>query len=402
MTSEDREHSTLGGSGAERWMECPGSNVLLDALDLPQSDEADYQAEGTAAHEVAAHCLLNGLDAWEVMHQEFHGVICSEDMATAVQVYLDDVRQFMTPTATVMIEAAICEDLAKRPHPKFYGHVDFASYDTDVLVVEDYKHGQGIVVEPEWNAQLLYYAFGIIYPRVGHIRSDRIVLIRVCQPRAFHPDGPIREWSTTVGEIVLWAETKLIPAMKAAEIEKDLKTGDWCRFCPAKLFCPLLSGLYGAAMRADPNFVPNFGNERLAQEYMQREAVKFYMTALDKEVLRRNTLGNTVPGTQLEHKKANRVWKAGAEPIFKGRFGDKAVSPAELKSPAEMEKISSDAKELVHEWAFMPQTDLTVGIVGKSKKQAVKVEKAVDIFAAFQQTEDPRKAVSGLSTSQET
>lgn len=392
--TEDRAHSNLGGSSAERWLECPGSNVLLESLNLPESDEEDYRRDGVAAHEAGAYCLMNGLDAWEVMHQEFHGVAVDTGMAEAIQVYIDDVRPFMTKSATVMIEQHIGEDRATRPHPKFYGHVDFAAYDTDVMIVEDYKHGQGIVVEPEWNSQMLYYAYGIIYPRLGHIRSDRVVLLRICQPRAFHVAGPVREWATTVGEIVLWAETTLIPGMKAAEIDKDLKTGDWCRFCPAKLFCPLLSSLYGAAMRADPDFVPNFGSDRLGLEYAQRDAVKMYLTALEKEVLRRNLTGNTVPGTQLEHKKANRVWKDGAESILLGRYGDKAMNPAELKSPAEMEKINSDAKQLVHEWAYMPQdTGFTIGLVGKSKKAAVKVERAVDVFAHLQTVEDPRKAL---------
>lgn len=186
--------------------------------------------------------------------------------------------------------------------------------------------------------------------------------------------------------------------MAVAEIEKDLKTGEWCRFCPAKLFCPLLSAVYGAAMRADPNFVPNFGSDRLGLEYGQREAVKFYLTALEKEVLRRNLLGHTVPGTQLEHKKANRVWKEGSEAIFRGRYGDKAMSPAELKSPAEMEKLDSEAASLVKEHAYMPQnTGFTVGLAGKSKKPAVLVEKAVDIFASYQQTEDPRKALNNVT-----
>jgi hypothetical protein len=213
------------------------------------------------------------------------------------------------------------------------------------------------------------------------------VRLRICQPRAFHEDGPIREWTTTVGEIVNWGETVLIPAMERADIDNTLDTGKHCRFCPAKLFCPLLSGLYGAAMRADPACVPNFGQERMAREYAQLEAVGFYIKALKDEVYRRNMLGTTVPGTKLVLKKANRIWNESAEAFFKGKLGEEAYTKPELKSPAEMDKIGPAVKALVKEYAFTPQTGLTVALA-TDPKPAVKVEKAVDIFAHLIQAGD--------------
>ena len=36
-------HSPLGASGAERWMNCPGSVNLIKSMVLPESDEEDYQ-----------------------------------------------------------------------------------------------------------------------------------------------------------------------------------------------------------------------------------------------------------------------------------------------------------------------------------------------------------------------
>jgi len=385
----DQAHSPKGASSAERWLHCPGSSVLLAQLKLPETDEPDYRGLGTGAHEAAAKCLLEGIDSWEIVGERFHGFElgepgkCAEGKEridfNAVQMYVNDARQFMTNSATVYIERRIGEDPEKRPHPDFYGTVDFAAYDTNETIVEDFKYGEGIVVEPEWNEQMLYYAYGILISRPS-VRSDRVVRLRICQPRAFHVDGPIREWEITAGEIIHWGETVLIPAMNAAEIDNDFDAGSWCRFCPAKLFCPLLSGIFGAAAKADPAALPNFSNKRIGLEYQQRDAVKFYMQALEAEAYRRLMTGAEVQGIKLVNKKSNRVWKEGAPAIFAERFGQDAYTPAEIKTPAEMERVSPDAKKLVAEFAYHPNTGFTVALAD-DRRQAVKIEKVEDTFA---------------------
>ncbi len=380
-------HSRLGASSAERWLNCPGSAILLKELNLPQTDEPEYRALGIAAHEAAAHCLQQNLDTWEVVGQKFHDCEVDQEMADAVQEYLDCCRALMKlEGASYMIETRIGE--TARPHPDFYGTVDFACYSKEFLDVVDYKHGEGIVVEPENNAQMMYYAYGIIYARQQQgveVRSDRIVCLTIVQPRAFHLGGTIRIWETTVGEIVHWAENELLPAMSAAEMDNDFQAGSWCRFCPAKLFCPLLTGIFGAAAKADPKAIPNFGAKRLGLEYQQRDAVKFYMKALEDEVYRRNSIGHTVPGTKLVQKQAKRVWREEALAVLKEQLGDEAYK-TELKSPAEIEKIGPTAKSLVKEYAYTPNSGLTCALES-DKRGAVLVEKTSDIFAHMIQPE---------------
>lgn len=390
MDQQEPEHSPLGGSSAERWMNCPGSNVLLKKLNLPETDEQDYRRDGIAAHEVGAFCLQRECDTWETIGQEFHGVTVDPEMGDAVQVYLDHVRSLMIPNATQYIEQPLGDDPATRPHPLFYGRLDFGQYATDVIDVVDYKHGEGIVVEPDDNPQMKYYAYGLLIPRLAkgvQIRSDRLVRLHIVQPRAFHLDGPVRTWETTVGEIVYWAENELIPAMELAEIDSTLDPGKWCRFCPAKLFCPMLQGLFGAAAKADPNMVPNFGQTRMGLEYQQIEAVNFYIKALKDEVLRRNMLGNTVPGTKLVKKKSDRVWKADGLKLIPQRFGEKGMTKPEVMSPAQLEKLGPEAKKFVAEYAYHPDTGLTVALES-DRKQAVIVDKAADTFAALIQAAD--------------
>src|SRR5574340_1790348 len=101
-----REHSDLGASGAERWINCAGPVALiqrfrqiLDAMGIPEEDDPDYRREGTAMHEASEHCLRLGLDSWEIVGQTFNETVIDEPMAMAIQTYLDDCRAD-TDTAT--------------------------------------------------------------------------------------------------------------------------------------------------------------------------------------------------------------------------------------------------------------------------------------------------------------
>src|SRR6202789_4739697 len=97
MSAENRPaHSPLGASAAERWMNCAGSVALIKQLNIQEdTDEPEYRGLGIAAHEAAAHCLKNGMDAWEVMGEKFHNYEVDQNMAQAIQVYIDVVRPDM-------------------------------------------------------------------------------------------------------------------------------------------------------------------------------------------------------------------------------------------------------------------------------------------------------------------
>jgi hypothetical protein len=169
--------------------------------------------------------------------------------------------------------------------------------------------------------------------------------------------------------------------MHRTELDNQLDAGSWCRFCPAKLVCPLMVDLFGAASTADPKKVIQLTDESLGRSYQYTAAVKHYLKALEEETFRRLNVGGVVPGTKLVLKKANRVFKAGAAEVFKKAYPVLAFTEPELKSPAEMEKIGPAAKKLVNEYAYTPQSGLTVAL-DTDKRVAVKVESTTQIFGA--------------------
>ena len=92
MTEEMTVHSSLGASSAERWMNCPGSTALIEAFQLPETDEPEYRKQGVAGHAAAADCLMRDIDAWEITGDTYEDYIISAEMGDAIQMYLDRVR----------------------------------------------------------------------------------------------------------------------------------------------------------------------------------------------------------------------------------------------------------------------------------------------------------------------
>lgn len=379
MATEIRPaHSPLGASGAERWMHCPGSVALLKELDLPETDEPEYRSLGTTAHAAAYECLSQGLDAWEVIDRQFDKHVVDLEMATAVQMYLDECRRIMAehPGGTMLLEQSID---SPGFHKDFYGTVDFAYIVGAWLFVRDFKYGEGIAIDVEGNPQVKYYAYGILRSHPEVHSCD----LGICQPRGFHPDGPIRTCEIPAsgeGSVVEWAETELRPAMERTALDNDLVAGAHCRFCPAKLVCPLMQSLFGAAMTADPKTIPKLTTASLDRSYPFVSAVKFYLKALEEEVLRRLNTGVEMDTVKLVQKKADRVFKDGALEVFTAAFGQEAYTEPKLKTPAQMERLGQDAKVKVNEWAYTPMTGLTVALK-EDKRPAVKVSTMKEKFA---------------------
>ena len=367
------KHSPLGASGADRWMTCPGSVALTNKFGMPEVDEDPvWTREGTAMHEILNTCLAEGLEPWEFLGQKIENVEITAELTDAVQVGVDHVRSLTTPIAKLFLEYPISSPI----HPMFYGTLDVGIVYDSIIHIVDFKGGAGIVVDVEHNPQFMYYAFGLLQ----HYPDVRRVILHVVQPRAFHADGPVRSWEISADDLNAWVYDELVPAMQRAGRDETLEAGDHCRFCPAKLLCPLLTGLFNAAATYNPKAIPSQDDVSLGQSYAQIQSVKFYLKALEEEAFRRARKGNDLGTVKLVHKKANRVFQPGAAEVFIAKYGDAAYTDRALKSPAEMEKIDATAKALVHEHAFTPTSDLTLAPID-DKRPAVKIMSPTEVFA---------------------
>ena len=225
-------HARLGASGAHRWMKCPGSIRMAEGL---AERTSSYAQEGSAAHAVAEYCLQKDKDADELIGKKVEGVLVTEEMANAVQRYLDYVRERSEGCEVHIEETFSLEKL--NPPDDMFGTCDFAFFRDGRLTVMDYKHGAGVAVEIAGNPQLRYYATGALFTLGYPAKEVEMVIV---QPRARHVDGPIRSETIPTSELMKWAKKLMAVADAALLPDAPLVAGSWCRWCDASPVCPEL------------------------------------------------------------------------------------------------------------------------------------------------------------------
>jgi hypothetical protein len=196
---------------------------------------SSYAQEGSAAHAVAEYCLQKDKDADELIGKKVEGVLVTEEMANAVQRYLDYVRERSEGCEVHIEETFSLEKL--NPPDDMFGTCDFAFFRDGRLTVMDYKHGAGVAVEIAGNPQLRYYATGALFTLGYPAKEVEMVIV---QPRARHVDGPIRSETIPTSELMKWAKKLMAVADAALLPDAPLVAGSWCRWCDASPVCPEL------------------------------------------------------------------------------------------------------------------------------------------------------------------
>lgn len=359
-------HSPLGGSATHRYLKCPGSISLADGV---EDEESDHAARGTAAHALGELSLLTARDAWTFIGEEIsEGFKVDKDMADAVQVYVDFIRKefgrHLGNTENTLIEHRFhCPSL----HPLYYGSLDFGRINCEKreLTIVDYKHGMGVVVEVPWNPQCLYYAGGIMekFNLWQEIDTIRIVIV---QPRGWHYAGPVREWTISAKDLDGWLIDTLLPGMDRALASRETKSGEHCRFCPARFrACPQLKkDVEEFLAMADKIKAAEKGADELTnaevERYLELEGViKIVSAAVKKTAFVRLQNGAVFNKWKLGNAKVNREWKPEAEKVLVKEYGDQAWEPKKLLSPAQIEKLPK-GKDLAARYAFKPEAGLAL------------------------------------------
>lgn len=236
-----------------------------------------------------------------------------------------------------------------RIHPDCVGYVDWFIYDPkrEVLWVMDYKFGRGLV-NVESDEQLEFYAIGIL-SYLG-IPEDKNVKVRmgVVQPRASHPDGPIR-WSQPVEADYLRGERCQMYSLAAVSATLDnppLRTGPHCQYCDGRLDCSALrKSAMDAVQYAEVSTIPDeLTSEQISLEMViLKETVKLLyarLNALEAEAEALIENGKTLPHWIGEKKYGNRAWdKSDNEILELGKAFSADLSKRSLVSPAQAEKM---------------------------------------------------------------
>lgn len=319
------EHAALGASGAHRWMKCPGSIRLSE--EAPDQETSKYAVEGSAAHELAELCLTKGTNPESYVGSnftipvddgEYEVVEVTEGMASAVSVYTDYVRMLESdvPDAESVVEAKFSLEDLDPPAPMF-GTADYVMWDRQTLILDvvDYKHGRGVVVEPEENTQLMYYALGAV---LHFVVKPHTICVHVVQPRADHEDGSIRTWEFDYETLVSFKEELMAAAHRATAPDAEVgPVGDHCRFCPAQAICPAqrenaLAVVQDDFALVDEETLPAPDQLTKAQILEALEVAPYiedWLKSLRSHVKHELEEGREWPGWKLVKKRARRYWK---------------------------------------------------------------------------------------------
>lgn len=329
-------HAKLSASGSPRWMACPGSIRLSSGI---AEQTSPYAAEGTAAHALAELCLREDTDASEAIGSEIEGFEVDDDMASAVQVYLDHVR-------------AIRGDLLIEQRVDFSDYVPGGFGTVDALILRpgagsihivDLKFGRGVEVDAEGNTQLFCYALGALQD-FGWLGDFDTVEMTIVQPRRDH----ISRTAIAVEELKSWAADILAPSAEAAlEPDAELVPGETqCRFCPARGVCPALAAhaMETACAGFEPNTRPlaPLTPAEIAKLLDRAKLIDMWLTALRDRATSLAERGEDLPGWKLVAGTTTRRW-------IDDDAADKALTRAGLKvgqrfakkviSPAQAEKL---------------------------------------------------------------
>ena len=373
-------HSPVGASSAKRIKLCPASVGLSVGAG---GDGSEHASLGTSVHALIEYCFARGTDAWQHIGQSFEGMRATRDMAMSAQAFLDAVRT-AHPERTQANFGVERKFRCPSIHPLFYGTTDawYLDEEEGALHIWDFKNGAGVVVEAKGNDQGQYYAVGMLETLMLWDRAGTVV-IHIVQPNAYHRDGPVREWATTPGELALWLEGEMLPAIVfALGGEGRAASGEHCRFCPARArACPQILADMEELEGMTQDIRTKGGADHLTPEQVGRflsllEVAKIAGKAANATAYHRLQAGVRIPGWKLVRGKANRTWKDGAGEAARGEFGAQALTAPELKSPAEIDKLPKGG-DFTARWAEKPDAGLTVAKADDPRAEVSEVTKSL-------------------------
>ena len=319
-------HALLSASSASRWIACPPSVRLTE--DIP-NQTSTFAQEGTDAHELCAYLVEKALGRKArdpTARLEYY----SEEMQECAEEYRNyvlgqiEITKSRSPDPLVLIEQRL--NFA-RWVPDGFGTGDCVIVADGLLQVIDYKHGLGVLVSAEHNAQMMCYALGAL-DMVEELYDVETITMTIFQPRRSN----ISTFEMTKDELLDWAEKELAPkAQLAYEGQGEMQSGKHCQFCKIKEVCRkrVEDNLALARMEfADPS---SLDAQDIAEILPKIDQLTSWANDVKAYAFEEAKAGRTIPGYKLvegrstrkftdESKVAQAVLDIGLDPYEKKRL----------------------------------------------------------------------------------
>jgi hypothetical protein len=304
--------------------------------------------EGNAAHWVAEQMVAGKPDSALIGQPAYNGYIVTEEMVAHTREYVSVAGPYKYEVDTSW--------------GTIRGRADRILSTDQILFIDDYKYGWSIV-EPEENYTLISHAISLLQP------EQTTIILRIFQPRPWHPDGPMRQWKISTPE--LYEYRRRIEAALANPVD-ELVTGTQCHRCPTIVKCPAARmASMNAIDTVSHTYEDEISNDVLSVELdnLSRadKILKSRLEALSEMATARIRDGGMVPNYMIKQQMANRGWlpHASAE-VLKAVTGVD-VSKINMVTPAEAERRGI-SKELVNIWTDRPITGYKLNRIDPNKE----------------------------------
>lgn len=369
-------HSVFPPSSAKRYLNC------TPALKLEQQfpdEESVYAAEGSAGHALAEHLIKKYL---KLRSKRPVSDYFTDELVEAVEEYVSyvtgQIEQARQVCKSPVFEVERRTDISRYVEGCF-GTADMVIITDEKIHVIDLKLGKGVMVDAEWNAQLMLYGLGVL--DMAELLYDiTTVELTIVQPRIGH----LSTWEISVEELHGWAKEELEPKAKLALAgEGEYKAGEHCRFCKARHTCRARAEEYLQLARME--FAPPalLSDEEVAEvllkaDELKRWAEEIYTYAQNEAVENRKVW----PGFKLVLGRSNRKYTSEedvAEAARKAGYTD--IFKQSLIGITEMEKLMGKKKfqEILGAYVYKPDGKVTL-VPESDKREAVLIATAKEDF----------------------
>lgn len=329
----ERAHSTVGASGSERWLNCPGS-VQAEA-NSPEQAENEWSKAGTDNHEKLEKYLRSWLKTkkFPKLHSD------DEHLSVVIEYVIKRYEEMGLSDSDVLLEQKV--DLSEIVDPDCFGTNDIGLVELfGTLEIIDYKSG-GKIVSPVENTQLIYYALGIAYLFDFNFTE---VKLTIAQPP--NTDNPIESWTIPIEKLESYIELFKKGVQRTKKKDAKRYAGKWCHYCRAAATCETLKDKTMAKVIDDFDFeepkelvvVEKKLTPELVAKYLDAaDTIETWVSAIRARASEMLQNGVKVPGWQMVPTNPRRYWKSekGAAKIAEKSklkfYKETPMSPAEVQ-----------------------------------------------------------------------
>lgn len=384
------DHALLSPSSAKRWLNCPGSIRL--SVGKPRLD-SEFSLRGTFGHGIAAKLLLEDADFATSRLGEKSAcgnIVFDEDLAGAVQVYLDAVRSVAMHGGEMFVEKKVIFSA------NIWGTSDAIVWKKgrpERLDVFDLKLGAGVYVDADANEQMMVYALAAL-AEAGYAPNPNLideVHLHIVQPLYTGAEAH-RTYSPTLEELREFKIRVSQAEIETAKSDAPLVPGSWCRFCPARDTCPALhqQAMEGAQdifedltpltpVKAPP-LLEMLSAEHLGMLLSKVAAMESWAKAVHDHAKQRAMGGEKIPGYKLIERMGHRKWtdEKAVVPALKA-LGVDPWAPSKLISPAAAEKLTKAAKTVTAQLAAASPSGISL-VKESDRRKELSTVPSIDIF----------------------